>query len=251
MRISSSYFTMLLAIGGLLSGAANAAALQFDISTTVTVADDSYDGPYQVSDTITGTFIVDDDTANGGPGSDPGPGTNPGHEYTSFWEFNGAPYSVNLLDVQEGTSFSSDTQAVVVNDGLAITADDTGGMIPDGTYDWIEILGATTSDYCPLPGGDCSGDPNSILVADGEEWTLAIFATDDSWFTGGGIPQSLPGSYTAFLIGFDFDAVGNEIGVVLAPVDTLTVTAVPVPAAVWLFGSALAGLGWLRRKQTT
>lgn len=29
--------------------------------------------------------------------------------------------------------------------------------------------------------------------------------------------------------------------------DNLVVTAVPVPAAVWLFGSALAGLGWLRR----
>jgi hypothetical protein len=27
------------------------------------------------------------------------------------------------------------------------------------------------------------------------------------------------------------------------------VAAVPIPAAVWLFGSALAGLGWLRRKQ--
>jgi hypothetical protein len=26
-------------------------------------------------------------------------------------------------------------------------------------------------------------------------------------------------------------------------------TAVPIPATVWLFGSALAGLGWLRRKQ--
>jgi hypothetical protein len=26
------------------------------------------------------------------------------------------------------------------------------------------------------------------------------------------------------------------------------ITAVPVPAAVWLFGSALAGLGWFRRK---
>jgi hypothetical protein len=25
---------------------------------------------------------------------------------------------------------------------------------------------------------------------------------------------------------------------------------VPIPAAVWLFGSALAGLGWMRRKQT-
>lgn len=28
------------------------------------------------------------------------------------------------------------------------------------------------------------------------------------------------------------------------------ITVVPVPAAVWLFGSALAGLGWLRRRQT-
>jgi len=32
--------------------------------------------------------------------------------------------------------------------------------------------------------------------------------------------------------------------------DNWTITAVPVPAAVWLFGSALAGLGWMRRKQT-
>ena len=30
-----------------------------------------------------------------------------------------------------------------------------------------------------------------------------------------------------------------------------SVTAVPLPAAVWLFGSALAGLGWMRRKQIT
>ena len=30
---------------------------------------------------------------------------------------------------------------------------------------------------------------------------------------------------------------------------TATITGVPVPAAAWLFGSALAGLGWLRRKQ--
>lgn len=29
-----------------------------------------------------------------------------------------------------------------------------------------------------------------------------------------------------------------------------TLTAVPLPAAVWLLASALAGLGWLRRKQT-
>jgi hypothetical protein len=31
---------------------------------------------------------------------------------------------------------------------------------------------------------------------------------------------------------------------------TWTATAVPIPAAFWLFSSALAGLGWLRRRQT-
>jgi hypothetical protein len=33
--------------------------------------------------------------------------------------------------------------------------------------------------------------------------------------------------------------------------DNITTTSVPVPAAVWLFGSALGGLGWLRRKQAS
>jgi hypothetical protein len=32
--------------------------------------------------------------------------------------------------------------------------------------------------------------------------------------------------------------------------DNIAASVVPIPAAVWLFGSALAGLGWLRRKQT-
>jgi hypothetical protein len=31
---------------------------------------------------------------------------------------------------------------------------------------------------------------------------------------------------------------------------TFTSTVVPIPAAVWLFGSALAGLGWMRRRKT-
>ena len=31
---------------------------------------------------------------------------------------------------------------------------------------------------------------------------------------------------------------------------TLEGTVVPIPAAAWLFGSALAGLGWMRPKQT-
>jgi hypothetical protein len=33
-------------------------------------------------------------------------------------------------------------------------------------------------------------------------------------------------------------------------IDNFSASIVPIPAAVWLFGSALAGLGWLRRRQT-
>jgi hypothetical protein len=33
-------------------------------------------------------------------------------------------------------------------------------------------------------------------------------------------------------------------------IDNIVVSAVPIPAAVWLFGSALAGLGWMRRRKT-
>jgi hypothetical protein len=42
----------------------------------------------------------------------------------------------------------------------------------------------------------------------------------------------------------------NERTLSLPTTATISATAVPLPAAVWLFGSALAGLGWMRRKQT-
>ncbi len=35
------------------------------------------------------------------------------------------------------------------------------------------------------------------------------------------------------------------------PIQRAEVSVVPIPAAVWLFGSALAGLGFVRRRQAT
>jgi hypothetical protein len=46
-----------------------------------------------------------------------------------------------------------------------------------------------------------------------------------------------------------FNAGAAELSTVFID-DVVVGSAVPVPAAVWLFGSALAGLGWMRRKQT-
>jgi len=38
--------------------------------------------------------------------------------------------------------------------------------------------------------------------------------------------------------------------VIYTEVDNIVVNAVPVPAAFWLFGSALAGLGWMRKRSS-
>ena len=47
-----------------------------------------------------------------------------------------------------------------------------------------------------------------------------------------------------------FGSGGTSVEFVDGAINGVIVSAVPIPAAVWLFGSALAGLGWMRRKQT-
>jgi len=47
-----------------------------------------------------------------------------------------------------------------------------------------------------------------------------------------------------------FESISSGIGSSSIEIDNIVVTAVPIPAAFWLFGSALAGLGRIRRKQT-
>lgn len=57
-------------------------------------------------------------------------------------------------------------------------------------------------------------------------------------------------------VGFDLsqtslEGLSNNSGSVVRHVISGGLTAVPVPAAVWLFASALAGMSWLRSKPTT
>jgi hypothetical protein len=71
---------------------------------------------------------------------------------------------------------------------------------------------------------------DSYLLNAGQDYRLYMRAS------GGSGP--FDGEWHESVVGFDFDAT-----------ITATTTAVPVPAAAWLFGSALAGLGWMRRKK--
>jgi len=101
-----------------------------------------------------------------------------------------------------------------------------------------------------------SGDSFSLDSLDAISLGSGIFMT--GFYAAGGTVQFNVG-YPAEWTSFDLDSSWNALERVEfsmggdgfgASIDNLVVTAVPVPAAVWLFGSALAGLGWMRRKQT-
>lgn len=224
----------------LFTSIANAAPVTIDITATIQDVSGTYLSSLSASQSLSGTFTYDTDEANASSANTTG-STVPGHEFTSFYDFSGSPYDVRI----SGSGFNFDNEApvgVVMNNNLSLSADDTGGILPAGTYDWIEILGSTASD---ISGPNTPGN--------GQEWTLAFFADDANWFTDGSIiPDDMPASYTALLVGIDLDASGDEIGLVFATVDSVTVSSVPVPAAVWLFASGLIGLaGIAKQKRTT
>jgi hypothetical protein len=156
------------------------------------------------------------------------PSVVPDHEFSSFYEFSGAPYGMSLDFPTVPDHLDVTFIGVVVNDNLPLTSDDTNGAVPDGTYDWIELLGSTTVDACLLPGGTCA--PDEFTPVDGVEFTVALIS-DPSWFSDGSvIPDSLPASYTPVFVGIDYDEAGTEVGIMFAtPTVTVSTGTAQVP----------------------
>jgi hypothetical protein len=83
-------------------------------------------------------------------------------------------------------------------------------------------------------------DENNLIVASmsvsviGYEETWQTITFDSTWSNVSHVYMSGQSS--------GYPAVGGAV-------DNIVVNIVPIPAAVWLFGSALAGLGWMRRRQ--
>ena len=101
-----------------------------------------------------------------------------------------------------------------------------GGAFAISSLDLLLYGGVSTAISGTLAGGGIAD--LSVAVGTGDWLNLELVTFSAS---GGGF-------------GF-FEEAGAQI-----QLDNVSVSAVPVPAAVWLFGSALAGLGWMRRKQT-
>jgi hypothetical protein len=90
----------------------------------------------------------------------------------------------------------------------------------------------------------------------GIELSVAEIGSDAAIF------EDLDVSVSSYVLPSDFLQSGSQYEIELwflssefqtshkASISTLTATVIPIPAAVWLFGSALALLGWVRHKAT-
>ena len=237
-------------------GAVPAHAMPFSVSGTATVVTStgSYAGDLVVGTVLQADIALSTDEADAS-GAITTPSVVPGHEFTSFYEFSttdGFSWAGDLVP-PSGDGYSADIKGLVVNNDLTLTSADTGGLLPDGTYDWIELLGSTTTDVCLIPGG-CA--PGEFSPADGEEWTLAFFG-DSSWFTDGSvIPDALPADVTALLVGVEFDEFGAEVGFVFATVNDFTTdlprlaaTEIPAPAGAGFLAFFAIAAAWKRRRR--
>jgi hypothetical protein len=117
------------------------------------------------------------------------------------------------------------------------------GLSTGGLYEAPEIYFAR---------GD--GQAFSLLAADIDGVVSGYVASSDNGSfndsTGPGLNELGTGAWlnvnSVYLIGL----AGTGSFTILALDNVVVGAAVPVPAAVWLFGSALAGLGWVRRRKT-
>ena len=102
-----------------------------------------------------------------------------------------------------------------------------------GAYDGARFAGAC--DWI------CSSSSSwlEVYATDGNDNYFELFL-DGFMTNAGGTLQILSGGE------YDPEPGGGQgRGIISGSIST-----VPVPAAVWLFGSALAGLGWMKRKHT-
>ncbi len=184
-----------------------------------------------------------------------------------------APVTIDFeeFNIGDGGGSVFDTP-ILASQGYELTG--SGG--PGGPFTSTEVLTGTNTGGTNAYGGTIGGlgqDGFNFHVdvtlekADGGAFAihnLDLFMDTDpeGWME---IRGTLAGGGLTFLLGVPvgtgdwlnlesvrFWAEGNGFGAGYATVelDNIVVGAVPIPAAVWLFGSALAGLGWMRRKAT-
>ncbi len=189
----------------------------------------SSDGTFATTaDSITGTITGSYDTISGMVTMDAGTTSvrielnvgSPTHAWTGLhtnWTTGGGGYSATSFSCTEGTL------------GAILGASFCGAYNFGGNGFNESFL-----NYSTIPGTRTLGGDDFVTAGAGAQQQGLDFATSTVSFGGG----------TLFMETAGFNTVPGLTGAQL----TFSVAPVPVPAAAWLFGSALGLLGWMRRK---
>lgn len=129
------------------------------------------------------------------------------------------------------------SQPIYANDGASVELDINDGSAQYDRHDYPPSYGVSSANWLQVNG-------NHSKLNGVETYTRLRLLFEEALTNSGGIIQLgdsdwNPDPYCCSPYNFDIPITGSVVANVI-----------PIPAAAWLFGSALAGLGWMRRKQT-
>jgi len=152
-----------------------------------------------------------------------------------------AMFPVSTFD-SKGYRFTQGSAGFVLGTNFGTSG--SGGLAISGAGSTMTLLGGGTFALQSFDMRTFSGLEEDIVITgyfeSGEQITRNLTITGSY-----AVDYELEDVWQG-LVSLQFDTAGSSS----VYTDNIVTNAVPVPAAVWLFGSALAGLGWLKRKQT-
>jgi hypothetical protein len=155
------------------------------------------------------------------------------------------------------------------------TTDFTGIFGKDYTFEVDNTNGSAVFGWCDGGGNGLCTDSQHAFELTNDLGNFDLISMDAAlgrtyagvsnlvitgFYAGGGSIETtlnLSGVYNTFVLGAAWTGLDSVLlqsdctllnfGCDTLAIDNIVVNSVPIPAAVWLLGSALAGLGWLRR----
>jgi hypothetical protein len=158
----------------------------------------------------------------------------------SAFSFQASAATFNLGAVNDDFNFShklttadKDVSTKTFSDTWNFTAPANGGIGVSATNTWLKLISEIQNFSATLDGIDLDKSSSTIILPNGVNSTTQVLL--------GGIFGSAAGHHKLVISGTTVGSYGGSIAVAQTP----------IPAAIWLFGSALMGLTGMSRRKST